>query len=73
VEINGQPLAEQMDESFTVAFNTYISLGGFGESWNGKPIGGGVAGDIPSMDLRQLTYLDDPHRMPLAALLVIEA
>lgn len=57
VEINGQPLAEQMDESFTVAFNTYISLGGFGESWNGKPIGGGVAGDIPSMDLRQLTYL----------------
>lgn len=57
VEINGQPLAEQMDKSFTVAFNTYISLGGFGESWNGKPIGGGVAGDLPSMDLRQLTYL----------------
>jgi len=57
VEVNGRPLVEQMDQSFTVAFNTYISLGGFGESWNGKPIGGGVAGEIPSMDLRQLSYL----------------
>ncbi|MBU2484231.1 MAG: 5'-nucleotidase C-terminal domain-containing protein [Alphaproteobacteria bacterium] len=57
VEVNGRPLVEQMDKSFTIAFNTYISLGGFGESWNGKPIGGGVAGDIPSMDLRKLNYL----------------
>ncbi|WP_052161447.1 5'-nucleotidase C-terminal domain-containing protein [Hoeflea sp. BAL378] len=57
VEINGRPLAEQMEESFTIAFNTYIALGGFGEAWNGKPIGGGVAGEIASMDLRQLDYL----------------
>lgn len=57
VEVNGKPLAEQMDKNFTIAFATYIALGGFGESWNGKPIGGGVAGDIPSMDLRKLSYL----------------
>ena len=57
VELNGKPLNEQMEESFTIAFNTYIALGGFGEAWNGKPIGGGVPGEIASMDLRQLSYL----------------
>ncbi|ADZ70223.1 bifunctional metallophosphatase/5'-nucleotidase [Polymorphum gilvum] len=56
VTIDGTPIDQLMDKSFKVAFNTYISLGGFGEAWNGKPISGGVPGDIPSMDMRQLDY-----------------
>ncbi|WP_156453063.1 bifunctional metallophosphatase/5'-nucleotidase [Polycladidibacter stylochi] len=56
ITLNGTPIERVLDKEFTIAFNTYISLGGFGEAWNGKPIGGGVAGDIASMDVRNLDY-----------------
>ena len=52
ITLHGKPIEEVLDQSFTLAFNSYISLGAFGETWNGKPIGGGVAGDIPSVDVR---------------------
>lgn len=55
--LNDQPIESQLDKTFQVAFSTYIALGGFGEAWNGKPIAGGVPGDIVSMDLRKLDYL----------------
>lgn len=41
-----------MDRTFTLAINSYIQLGAFGEAWNGSVISGGVAGDIPSLDIR---------------------
>lgn len=56
ITLHGKPIDEVLDHEFKMAFNTYISLGGFGESWNGKPIGGGVAGNIPSMDVRKLSF-----------------
>ncbi|WP_319530099.1 5'-nucleotidase C-terminal domain-containing protein [uncultured Cohaesibacter sp.] len=56
ITLNGQPIEDVLDKSFTMAINTYIALGAFGETWNGKPIGGGVKGDIASMDLRALDY-----------------
>ncbi|MGE4326829.1 MAG: 5'-nucleotidase C-terminal domain-containing protein [Pseudodonghicola sp.] len=56
ITLNGQPVEEVLETPFTMAFNSYISLGAFGETWNGKPIGGGVAGDIPSFDVRALPW-----------------
>ncbi|MDK3016605.1 bifunctional metallophosphatase/5'-nucleotidase [Pseudodonghicola flavimaris] len=56
ITLNGTPVEELLDQSFTMAFNSYISLGAFGETWNGKPIGGGVAGEIPSFDVRGLPW-----------------
>lgn len=52
ITLAGKPLEEVLEKQFTMAFNSYISLGAFGETWNGKPIGGGVAGEIPSVDVR---------------------
>lgn len=57
VTLNGRPIAEVLDQPFTLALNSYIALGGFGEAWNGNPIAGGVPGTIASMDLRNLRYL----------------
>lgn len=57
VTLNGQPIAAVMDKPFTLALNSYVALGGFGEAWNGKPIAGGVPGNIASVDLRGLDYL----------------
>jgi len=56
ITLNGTPVEQVLDKPFTLAFNSYISLGGFGETWNGKPIGGGVPGQIPSLDLRALPW-----------------
>ena len=56
VEVLGRPLAEQLDRTFTLAINSYIQLGGFGEAWNGAPISGGVPGEIPSLDIRGWSY-----------------
>ena len=52
ITLAGTPVEEVLEEEFTLAFNSYISLGAFGETWNGNPIGGGVAGEIPSVDVR---------------------
>lgn len=56
VEVLGRPLSDQLDRTFTLAINSYIQLGAFGEAWNGAAISGGVAGDIPSLDIRGWTY-----------------
>lgn len=56
ITLNGTPVDEVLEQEFTLAFNSYISLGAFGETWNGKPIGGGVAGEIPSVDVRGLPW-----------------
>ncbi len=56
VTLNGKPIEQVLDKQFTLAFNSYISLGAFGETWNGKPIGGGVTGDIASFDVRALPW-----------------
>lgn len=57
VTLNGTPIEQLLDQTFAMAINSYIQLGAFGEAWNGKPISGGVPGDIASMDLRGLNYL----------------
>jgi 2',3'-cyclic-nucleotide 2'-phosphodiesterase (5'-nucleotidase family) len=56
ISLNGQPIESVLDTTFTMAINTYMALGGFGEAWNSKPIGGGVKGDLISFDLRKLDY-----------------
>lgn len=59
ITLNGTPIEDQLEQTFRVAINTYIRLGGFSEAWNGQTIGAGVAGDIAGMDLRGLTYNDN--------------
>ncbi|RDL47500.1 Mannosylglucosyl-3-phosphoglycerate phosphatase [Ensifer sp. M14] len=56
ITIAGKSIEHALDQDFKVAFNTYVALGGFGETWNGKPVGGDVPGQIPSMDLRSLPF-----------------
>lgn len=56
ITLNGKPIDAILDQKFKVAFNTYVALGAFGETWNGKPIGGDVPGQIASMDLRGLPF-----------------
>jgi 2',3'-cyclic-nucleotide 2'-phosphodiesterase (5'-nucleotidase family) len=58
VTINGTPVEEVMDETFRVAFGSYIGNGGFSEAWNGKTISGGVPGDIVGYDLTALPKRD---------------
>lgn len=54
----GKPLAAQQDRQFRVLFTNYLGGGGYGESWNGALIGGGVEGRIPSLDLRPFALGD---------------
>ena len=56
ITLNGERIEDVLDKRFTLAFNSYISLGAFGETWNGKPIGGGVQGEIASVDVRKLPF-----------------
>ncbi|RBI86210.1 bifunctional metallophosphatase/5'-nucleotidase [Rhodosalinus halophilus] len=56
IMLNGRPVEEVLDKEFTMAFNTYIMLGGFSEAWNDKPIGGGVPGEVPGYDVRGLPF-----------------
>ena len=56
ITLNDQPIEEVLDKTFTLAINSYIAFGAYGEAWNGTPISGGVAGNIPSFDLRKLDY-----------------
>lgn len=56
ITLNGTPIEAVLDQSYRLAFNTYIALGAFGETWNGKPIGGGVPGAIASVDVRGLPW-----------------
>ncbi|WP_299435878.1 5'-nucleotidase C-terminal domain-containing protein [uncultured Rhodospira sp.] len=58
VTINGTPVEEVMDETFRVAFGSYIGNGGFSEAWNGKTISGGVPGEIVGYDLTALPKRD---------------
>jgi len=57
ITILGRPLEEVEDETFTIAFNSYLQLGAFAEAWNGQPIVAGVPGEIAGMDLRGLDYV----------------
>lgn len=56
VTILGAPVETVLERSFSMAINSYIQLGAFGEAWNGSPIGAGVPGEIASLDLRRLEY-----------------
>ncbi|MEZ5714705.1 MAG: 5'-nucleotidase C-terminal domain-containing protein [Paracoccaceae bacterium] len=56
ITLAGQPVEQVLDKPFRMAFNSYISLGAFGETWNGNPIGGGVPGEIASFDVRGLPW-----------------
>lgn len=56
--LGGVDLRAEPDRLFRVGMNTYIAGGGYGEAWNGNPIGGGVPGQIVSFDIRSLPKLD---------------
>ncbi|MCK6453379.1 MAG: 5'-nucleotidase C-terminal domain-containing protein [Alphaproteobacteria bacterium] len=52
IAVGGRALAD--GARYRVAFTNYVGAGGYGESWNGSPIAGGVPGAIPSFDLRPI-------------------
>ena len=54
IKIDGEPIALLEDRIFKAAVPTYLALGAFGEHWNGRPICGGVPGDLAGYDLRQM-------------------
>ncbi|MBI3706576.1 MAG: 5'-nucleotidase C-terminal domain-containing protein, partial [Proteobacteria bacterium] len=58
ITLFGAPIEDCLDRTLSVAFTNYLGAGAYGESWNGKPIGGGVPGAIPSYDLRRLDKHD---------------
>lgn len=56
ISLNGSPIEDVLDRQFTMAFNSYISLGAFSEAWNGKPISGGVPNEVQGYDVRGLPF-----------------
>ncbi len=54
----GRPLDEQPARRFRVVFTNYLGAGGYGEAWNGNPIGAGVPGAIASIDFRPFPKSD---------------
>ncbi|WP_338668114.1 bifunctional metallophosphatase/5'-nucleotidase [Pseudodesulfovibrio methanolicus] len=58
IVIQGAPLKDVLDKTFRVAMNSYVAAGGYGESWNGNPIGGGVPGGIAGFDIKSLPKSD---------------
>ena len=52
IRLHGRPLAEVRDHKFHILVTSYLGLGSFGERWNGKPLAGGIPGDLPGFDLR---------------------
>ena len=58
IVIQGAPLQDVLDKTFRVAMNSYVAAGGYGESWNGNPIGGGVPGGLKSFDIKSLPKSD---------------
>ena len=58
VTIGGVPLERMLDRTFRVVFTNYLGAGGYGECWNGKPIGAGVPGRIAGFDFRPLPKVD---------------
>ena len=55
--ISSNPITVLADTVFYVAMPTYLALGAFGERRNGRPICGGVPGDLPGYNMR-----DKPSR-----------
>jgi 5'-nucleotidase/UDP-sugar diphosphatase len=56
-----EPVDITSDREFTVVMSTYLALGGFGERWNGQPIGGGVPGEPAGYDLRRMPSENTGH------------
>ena len=56
ITLNGISIDDVLERKFTMAFNSYISLGAFSEAWNGKPISGGVPNEVPGYDVRGLPF-----------------
>lgn len=53
ITLDGQPLEAQHGRVLRIAMTTYLALGSFGERWNGKPLSGGIPGQVPGYDLRR--------------------
>jgi 5'-nucleotidase/5'-nucleotidase/UDP-sugar diphosphatase len=58
ITIKGEPIDKILDKTFTVAFNSYVGAGAYGEAWNGQTIGAGVKGEIVGYDLKSLPKND---------------
>ena len=50
ITLFGKPIENVLDQTFTVAINSYLAVGRGG--WNGEPIGAGLSDDVPGFDLR---------------------
>jgi len=58
ITIDGQALDDSPDRVYRVAFTTYVGNGGYGESWNGAPIGGGLPVRVEGFDMRAVEKID---------------
>ena len=58
IQLNGSPIEQVLDKTFRLGMNSYIAAGGYGENWNGNPIGANVPGSIKGYDLKSLNKLD---------------
>ncbi len=58
ITIKGEPIDKVLDKTFTVAFNSYVGAGAYGEAWNGQTIGAGITGEIVGYDLKSLPKND---------------
>jgi len=56
--VAGEPIAGALERMFRVVFTNYLGAGGYGESWNGSPIGAGVPAGLDGYDLRALRKQD---------------
>ena len=56
ITLNGRPVEDVENDTFTMAFNTYIALGAGGEAWNGKLIAGGLEREVKGYDVRGFDF-----------------
>lgn len=61
IRLENKPVDLTSEREFTAVMSTYLALGGFGERWNGLPIGGGVRGDPAGYDLRRMPSTNTGH------------
>jgi 2',3'-cyclic-nucleotide 2'-phosphodiesterase (5'-nucleotidase family) len=57
ITFNGNPIDDQLDKTFNVAFSDYIVLRG-AEGWNGEKVGAGLANEVMGFDLTSLPKND---------------
>lgn len=53
-----QPIDRVLNQTFVVAFNSFVGEGAYNEAWNGNPVGANISGNIMGYDLRSISKYD---------------